>query len=343
MSLCLLLTLLLLFPVRAAATTLHELANCRKTFSYSGSGAAYFYGFTGSKLVSSRVLPDILTRTTEVPGNILSACHNDDAVCALYQVSLHTYKAVQMNMHSGACTHTTVAANRSVQHSSIAAAADEVFVIVVDNDVSYALGTRGTTEFTYRFAQNIDRLFVSGNAAYARLDGGAVYRIGNGQSTAANGVAPQDSAPTVSAAGKTATLQADFSCTVRDTNAPQAIAFGDAITSDGFLAVAAGTTVRQLQARYDTPLTVSDTNGNRVDSGKLKTGDAVVTGGKTCLLAVLGDLNGTGTVNSADAAALMRHFTGSEALSSVAERAADFNRDGAADHRDLVLIARAAP
>lgn len=334
-TVCLLLTLFLLFSVNAsAAATLHELANCRKTFSYSGSAAAYFYGFYGSTLVSSRVLPDTMTRTVTVPGNILCACHDDDNAYALYKESLHTFRVVQMNMHSGACAHTTVAENRTVQHTSIAAGGGELFVIVVENSRSFVLGQLGHAEYPYRFSHNIDRLFVSDNTAYARTDGGAVYRIGNGQAASVSGVAPNDSATTVCAGGQTATLQADFTCTVHT---------GSAAQSDGnTLTVAAGTTVRQLQTQYPSLTAVYNAEGHPVDSGTVHTGYSVQMGGSVYLLAVAGDVNGNGAVNSADADALMQHLIGSAALPPIAAVAADINKDGSVDHRDLVLLARAA-
>lgn len=340
---CLALTLLLTAAVDASAAALHELANCRKTFSYSGGASAYFYGFYGSRLVSARVIPDAVTRTTDVSGNILCACHDDDNAYALYKESLHTYRVVQMNMNSGSCTHTEVAAGRTIQHTSLAAAADEAVVIVVENGVSYALGTRGKTEFTYRFAQNIDRLFVSGNAAYARLDGGAVYRLGNGQASLANGAAPYDNATAVAAAGKTATLQADYSVTVQAADAPQEPqASGGAGIAGEVLSAAAGTAVSQLKAQYPALTGVFDSAGNSVGSGKLKTGFSAQIGGRRYTIAVLGDVSGSGTVNSNDTNALMQFFTGSETLSDAARRAADFNSDDSVDHRDLVFIARAA-
>ena len=66
----------------------------------------------------------------------------------------------------------------------------------------------------------------------------------------------------------------------------------------------------------------------------------ITTSGGECTLAVRGDLNSNGAVNSADVKALMEHFASGTELSAGVSAAADFNSDGAVDNRDLVLLAQ---
>ena len=73
-------------------------------------------------------------------------------------------------------------------------------------------------------------------------------------------------------------------------------------------------------------------------SGRLKTGLTALVDGTPYTVVVPGDINGSGTVNSADLRLLQRHLADDEPLDSDALFAADLNADGVADAADLVLL-----
>lgn len=360
LGLALLLAALALLPAHAEETVyLRELSGCKKVFAYSGASSAYFYGFHGSELVSARVLPGQMTRTVSAGGNILCVCHDDDHACALVKTGLHAFQALVLDMNSGAWQANPVAEGYTVQHTSVAYAQGEVMVIVVENGRSFVLGSRGSAPYSYRFSNNIDRLFVRDNAAYARLDGGRVYRLGAGASTLCSGVQPEvegfsGGALTVSVNGSTAVLHSDFTCAVR--RAAQA-ANGDVPSGEGkagspaapaqpqkpdgeILTVRAGTTVAQLKQSRGDVTAVTDADGKAVSSGKLRTGYSAQLTGGSFPIAVTGDLDGSGTVTGRDVTALMQVFVGKRTLSACETRAADLNNDRLVDNRDLVLLAQ---
>ena len=344
------LTALSVRPICAEAVfSLCELANCRVVRAYSGCGSAYFYGFSGGMLVSSRVIPDAVTRTVSVSGSILSACHDDSHACALVRAGLKEYRAVVLDMDSGAWTEQPIDGSFAVQHSSVAYADGEFLVIAVSDGVSYVHGCCADRSYDYRFPANIDGLFVRDNAAYARLDGGAVWRLGGGTSSfCADGAA--QTAETLSSAGTltvcadgmTAVLHADCTCTVSGGEAPQEVPQTSVSQTGDILTVACGTTVSGFKTAHADVLAVTDADGNNVGSGKLRTGYAAQLISETVLLAVTGDLDGSGTVSGRDTAALMQYFAGGSSLTACMSRAADMNGDGSLDNCDLVLMARAA-
>ena len=113
------------------------------------------------------------------------------------------------------------------------------------------------------------------------------------------------------------------------------------INSNGIItAVDSGTTVSQFKKQFSGDCTVYDTNGSVVKSGKMKTGYQLIYGSNTYSVAVRGDVTGEGNIKSNDIAMIMEYFTNSRSLSSVKIAALDYNLDGIADNKDLVLISR---
>ena len=103
-------------------SVLWELRGCSAVYAYSGKRAAYFFGFNGASLVSSRIFPDTVTRSAEAGGSIVLACHDESAAYALYRAGIGGYRALIMDMNSGACEDVAVAQGCAVQASSFAAA-----------------------------------------------------------------------------------------------------------------------------------------------------------------------------------------------------------------------------
>ena len=74
-------------------------------------------------------------------------------------------------------------------------------------------------------------------------------------------------------------------------------------------------------------------------SGSLRTGYTALVDGTPYTVVLRGDLNGSGTVNSADLRLLQRVLAEDEALTDAARLAADLNADGSISAADLVLLA----
>lgn len=105
---------------------------------------------------------------------------------------------------------------------------------------------------------------------------------------------------------------------------------------NGFIYVPYGTTVSSLKKMFDDAPTVYNSNGAIAASGAVKTGMSV----KGYEIVILGDCNGTGTLNSSDVKEAQAMFLGTCQRSEVYFAAADMNFDGAITTSDLALIAR---
>ena len=114
----------------------------------------------------------------------------------------------------------------------------------------------------------------------------------------------------------------------------------DYIISDGMIyGIYSGETVADFK-RKTSAENVYKADGTIAKSGKLKTGFTAVIDSKTYVIAVCGDVTGEGNVNSRDATLLHKYLCGNAELDGAYLKAADFNLDGEADNRDLVLISR---
>ncbi|WP_278419828.1 dockerin type I repeat-containing protein, partial [Ruminococcus bromii] len=114
----------------------------------------------------------------------------------------------------------------------------------------------------------------------------------------------------------------------------------DYIISDGMIyGIYSGETVADFKRKTSADA-VYRTDGTVAKSGKLKTGFTAVIDSKTYVIAVCGDVTGEGNVNSRDVTLLHKYLCGNAELDGAYLKAADFNLDGEADNRDLVLISR---
>lgn len=75
-------------------------------------------------------------------------------------------------------------------------------------------------------------------------------------------------------------------------------------------------------------------------NGKLITGSSITLNNKNYSLALLGDPNGDGIINSADLLKIVKHLNGSNKLEEVYLRAADCNNDGTINSADLLKIVK---
>lgn len=105
---------------------------------------------------------------------------------------------------------------------------------------------------------------------------------------------------------------------------------------DGFVYVIAGYTVSKFKQLFDENITVTKESGEIVTSGAIKTGMEF----GEYKIVVVGDCNGTGTVNTADSKEAQNMFLGTSAKSEVYFRAADIDRDKEITTADLVLLSK---
>lgn len=104
--------------------------------------------------------------------------------------------------------------------------------------------------------------------------------------------------------------------------------------------VESGTTVSKFKNVFSTSVSVYDSNGEKVTSGKMKSGYSSDCYGELYYISVTGDLTGEGNVKSNDVSALMSELVEKIDLNSVFRASADYNLDGAVDNKDLILISR---
>lgn len=81
------------------------------------------------------------------------------------------------------------------------------------------------------------------------------------------------------------------------------------------------------------------TSSSAAASGRLKIGMSVLIDDELYTVIVPGDINASGTVNTADMRLLQRVLVGETELTDTAALAADLNENGRPDAADLVLLA----
>ena len=215
------------------------------------------------------------------------------------------------------------------------------------------------------YCTSIDRTanFENAGAGYVYTKGGQLVSLKDGSTQSftdkhvvktKNGTFKDNSGTIFAAVGnKTAALNSDYNCTVKDKPAQVTQSNGNSNNSDinfgeklniydgVVVGIEAGTTVAQLKKSFPDIKSIYDLNEDEVTSGKLRTGYSVRTSDNICFLAVRGDINSSGTVNSTDVTALMRYLTDGQSLTDCQLKAADYNLDGNINNTDLVLLARA--
>ena len=109
--------------------------------------------------------------------------------------------------------------------------------------------------------------------------------------------------------------------------------------SDGIaVGIDAEITVTRALEKFPEISELYNSEGVKITSGKLKTGYYALIGGTKYPIAIRGDVNGTGTLNTADMTDLMDAIIDKIKLTPCQSKAADFNLDGKANAQDLVLL-----
>ena len=317
-----------------------ELNRCRYLDSYCDADAAFFYGFHGSTLVSERVLPDDMTRMVTADSVIRMASHNGHVTYALLETSNHHFSVLALDMDSGNYTITALEGSRSVSMTGFAADNAQYYIITYlsrgsvvsrfDRNGSF-LGTislpsdavqlTGNSGSVYAMDMNGDIFHLSGSNAALCASAGSDCRLHN----AGAGYLHTDNGMLISLFDGSAQRISDH-LAVRTTD-------GVFTDNSGQLLAAVGDTTAVYDGGAVSIGEPEQQNGEQsaiVRHSEISQQD----GSKN------GDLNGTGTVNSADVTALMDHLIGKQAMSGEAFKNADMNSDGNVDNRDLVLLAQ---
>ena len=86
-------------------------------------------------------------------------------------------------------------------------------------------------------------------------------------------------------------------------------------------------------------ITIKDSSGKVVTSGKLGTGYTINYAGNTYTIVKLGDTTGNGDVDSADLLSVQKHLIGKQKITGNSKlKAADATRNGEVDSADLLAI-----
>ena len=99
-----------------------------------------------------------------------------------------------------------------------------------------------------------------------------------------------------------------------------------------------GVTAAKLRAAFPQAEVEVYTSSSAAASGRLKTGMSALIDDELYTVIVLGDINASGTVNTADMRLLQRVLVGETELTDTAALAADLNENGRPDAADLVLL-----
>ena len=99
-----------------------------------------------------------------------------------------------------------------------------------------------------------------------------------------------------------------------------------------------GVTAAKLRAAFPQAEVEVYTSSSAAASGRLKTGMSAMIDDKLYTVIVPGDINASGTVNTADMRLLQRVLVGETELTDTAALAADLNENGRPDAADLVLL-----
>ena len=162
------------------------LNNCKKITVDSNNSGAFAYGFKGSIVYSSMLLPNVHNRYVTVEGNIKSVCQNGKYTCALVEKNLKNklYCIAQMNMENGECKYYDFKNMSSLLAGSFSVSGGKAFFIRTDSAFAYvsSYSINGEHSSNYVFSQNVTELFNNNSNTYARLYDGSVYRLADGKS-----------------------------------------------------------------------------------------------------------------------------------------------------------------
>lgn len=197
------------------------------------------------------------------------------------------------------------------------------------------------------------RLISLGESGYQKLSCDLAVRTSTELFTISGGVLScrgyavnADSAKLLCAVGdNAAALGRDCECVVFDfarKAEPNAPSCGGRlrIEDDIIVGLEPGITAAKAKESFPEIQRIFDENGGEITSGKLRTGCSAQTAGGRYAIALTGDVNSSGTVNTADIDELMSFLIGEQSLSPCRAKAADYDLNSTIDSADLVLTGK---
>lgn len=292
---------------------LTDLAACSSVKSDSNGKGGFVCAFSGNTVFSARLVPDFSAYNFSVGGRIRSVSQSGNYTYALVFDDAFTnkYSVYSLNLNNGNVSNAT-AENVSVSDGKIYSAVNyRLNLKTSEKTKSVSIPDRATAVVSYK------------NQCAVLLDNGTVQVFGSGdfeeKKTSGNDGSNDDHNSSKS------DIQPDNS---------------EYLFSDGIVyGIYSGETVVDFKNKTSAE-NVYKADGTIAKSGKLKTGFTAVIDSKTYVIAVCGDVTGEGNVNSKDVTLLQKHLCDNAELDGAYLKAADFNLDGEADNRDLVLISR---
>ena len=184
---------------------------------------------------------------------------------------------------------------------------------------------------------------LTADGILCNLNGGRQYGVAQPAVQTDSGVFSDSGAIAAAAVGEqAAVLKPDYSCVVFNFREAEGGSDSNSTATADKLTVSAGTTVKQLCNCCPELTGIFDESGQPFTAGVLKTGCSAAWNGGSGGIVVLGDVSCNGAVNGTDIDAVMSHLVNCQSLSGYALAAADLDRNGSLDNRDLVLLARLA-
>lgn len=294
---------------------LTDLAACSSVKSDSNGKGGFVCAFSGNTVFSARLVPDFSAYSFSVGGRIRSVSQSGNYTYALVFDDAFTnkYSVYSLNLDNGNVSQNTFV-DENFMTNSFSVTDNRIYYIKTDSLKSYVACRDFSSDKKSKitFSDNVNEVFNNNGKSYARLCDGSIYKLSQSSSTYV---------------ANTGELKNIYNAGINRV-----------INEDGFI-VSLSDNSRNYVSNA-TAENVYKADGTIAKSGKLKTGFTAVIDSKTYVIAVCGDVTGEGNVNSKDVTLLQKYLCDNAELGGAYLKAADFNLDGEADNRDLVLISR---
>ena len=163
---------------QAAEFNLTGLNVCKRVFA-CGNTAAYFYGYTNTALISSRISEECLTTRVDIDGVIRAVTHSGQFTYALFNVRNKQYSVLRLNAANGSYSIFDLQADCEIDNESIAADNSGVYVMTLAGNRRGVAGFdfNGSKAFSCSLSNGVAKLFSNGGFAYAVSLSGEIFRL----------------------------------------------------------------------------------------------------------------------------------------------------------------------
>lgn len=296
---------------------LTDLAACSSVKSDSNGKGGFVCAFSGNTVFSARLVPDFSAYNFSVSGRIRSVSQSGSYTYALVFDDAFTnkYSVYSLNLDNGNVSQNAFA-DENFMTNSFSVTDNRIYYIKTDSLKSYVVCRDFSSDKKSKitFSDNVNEVFNNNGTVqvFGSGDFEGKKTSGNDGSNDNHNSSKSDIQPNNS----------------------------EYLFSDGIVyGIYSGETVADFKNKTSAE-NVYKADGTLAKSGKLKTGFTAVIDSKTYVIAVCGDVTGEGNVNSKDVTILQKYLCDNAELDGAYLKAADFNLDGEADNRDLVLISR---